>query len=187
MKRFYSIVISLLCACSAMAQNADSDAPKRSWAPPNYDSLYKGKPYPAFDLTTLDGKRLTNESCRNKVTFLSFWFEGCAGCRDEFPQVNALYDSLKNDPLCQFVAVTFDDPAGLPDFISKYSLRFPIATISHDDFKKLNFGMASPGIVILDKNSAVGFAGINAITKGESPGRYVLSISKALSMIRALE
>ena len=52
---------------------------------------------PPFRVISMDGKVITNESCKGKVTFISFWFEGCTGCRAEFAEMNELYDSLKND------------------------------------------------------------------------------------------
>ncbi len=188
MKYLSLIMLSFLWVFSATAQNTVAAAPeKKSWAPPDYDSLYKGKHYPAYDLTTLDGKRLTNEVCRDKVTFISFWFEGCSGCREEFEEVNALYDSLKNDPQCNFVALTFDDTTGLKAFVTKHSLRFPIATTSQEEFRKLSYGMACPSMVMLSRNGDIGFIGIRSLTKQETTGRYVISVAGALAKIRLLE
>src|SRR5579872_1254530 len=82
---------------SAMGQNAQPTTGK-SWALPNMDSIYKGTQYVSFEMTTLDGRRLTNELCKGKVVFMDFWFEGCRGCREEFGKLNESYDSLKNNP-----------------------------------------------------------------------------------------
>lgn len=187
MKRLLGTMVWLLVGCTVVAQ--DTVAPQKvPWSMPDYSALHKGKKYVPFSLTVLDGKPINNETCKGKVTFINFWFEGCAGCRQEFAELNELYDSLKNDSGCQFVAITYDDAAILPPFIKQYNLRFPIATTgSNDKLHYLNYGMGCPSVIVLDKQGRIIHIDNNSITRDVAHGRYDLSITDVLAMIRKAE
>ena len=180
-------IFLLLLSVSADAQEA-SQKPKGSWKMPKFDSMYLGKQYVDIDLTSLDGKPFTSSTLKGKVVFLSFWFEGCSGCRDEFNEINELYDSLKNDRSCVFMTLTFDDPKTLPAFIDQYGLHFPITTTcDHNAFVKMNYGMGCPSVIILDKDNLIAFIGMKRVTRNEVLGNFGVSISKAISIVRSLE
>jgi cytochrome oxidase Cu insertion factor (SCO1/SenC/PrrC family) len=149
---------------------------------PNYDSLYLGKPYAAFDVTSLGGKKINNATCHGKVTVLDFWFEGCPGCRGEFTQLNQLYDSLKADSSIQFAAITFDSPKELPAFLKENGIKYPVfSTNDLKKFKKLCYGMGSPSKIILDKEEKIASIGLMGFDNSK------LSVGSYLSFIRSLK
>lgn len=149
---------------------------------PKYDSLYTGKPYTTFQLITLGGKRINNASCQNKITVLDFWFESCRGCRTEIPQLNQLYDSLKNDTSVQFLAITFDNPDGLPNFLKEQNILYPIATTNdHEEFTRLCYHMGSPSKIIIDKKGDIAAIGLLGFDNDK------LSVASYLSFIRGLK
>lgn len=187
MKLLFAIVLFLVTSLHLLAQ--DTVAKKKvSWTSPDYNNLYKGKEYVPFVLTTLDGKQFSNVTSKGKVTLINFWFESCVGCRHEFGELNELYDSLKTDSKCQFVAVTFDDVQTLPPFIKEHSLRYPIATTGNSDvLHRLNYGMGCPSIILLDKEGRILHVGNNSIVKGKAASSYELSINDVLAMVREAE
>lgn len=170
MKPLISFLLFVLCE-AAIGQTPHSKTGKL-WALPNMDSIYKGSAYVPFEMTTLDGRRLTNELCKGKVVFMDFWFEGCRGCREEFGELNELYDSLKNNPDYIFVGVTFDKPETLPEFIDKYKLRYPIASVSEDAIKEMNYKEGFPTKVIIDKNGNIAYLGMISIGSVDNPKQY---------------
>jgi cytochrome oxidase Cu insertion factor (SCO1/SenC/PrrC family) len=143
-----------------MGQQSDIKAKSR-WSFAYGDSVnntFTGTAYVPFDITTLDGKLITTESSKGKITIFCFWFEGCTGCRAEVNELNALYDSLKNNPGYQFAAITFDDKESLPGFVTKYNIHYPIATVDkEDEFKRLNYHNGCPSLLILDKEERIQF------------------------------
>lgn len=151
--RYLLIVFLLLISCIAFAQLSGRGSGI------NFDSVFKshvGKQYVPFDITTTDGKHLTNESCKGKIVILNYWFEDCGGCRGEIKYLNALYDSLKHDPSIDFVAITFDKKETLPSFVQTFKLRYPIATIpSQYEAYRLNYRMGFPTNIIIDKTGKV--------------------------------
>ncbi len=181
------IYISLFLFLTLLATNTMAQTNGRSRWMPDWDSLYRGTPYVPFEIITLDGKKVTNDYFKGKVTFIDLWFEGCAGCREEFGKVNELYDSIKINPAFQFIAITFDSLQTIPGFIKQYGLRYPIATTGgdNDKFGKLKYGMGCPSKIILDKGGKIAFIGMKDI--GSSAFSHQLSINKYLSFMRSLE
>ena len=160
--------------------------PDHSFLFMNIDSLYascKGKPYMPFDVVTTDGKRLTNESCRGKVTFINFWFEGCEPCREEFKVLNELYKSIADKEGYEFVAITFDPATTLPDFIKKNNLHYPIATVEdRNESKRMDYRMGYPNSIILDKQGNIAYIGMGGIARKTAP--YKLSLKEIKSVLK---
>ncbi|MGN6567905.1 MAG: TlpA family protein disulfide reductase [Flavipsychrobacter sp.] len=152
------IVLLLLTGQVATAQQRSAGTYSRgTWN--NFDSIFRshiGKQYVPFDVTTTDGKHLTNETCKGKILILNLWFEECGGCRGEIKYLNALYDSLKHDPSIEFVAITFDKEETLSAFVQTFKLHYPIATVpSQTESYRLNYHMGFPTNFIIDKTGKI--------------------------------
>jgi len=55
-----------------------------------------GKPAPDFTLKDLDGREIALKDLRGKAVLLNFWGSWCPPCREELPQLEALYKALKD-------------------------------------------------------------------------------------------
>lgn len=56
-----------------------------------------GEPVPEFEFTTLDGRKITNESIKGKVVLLNFFATWCGPCRTELPHLAKAYQERKDD------------------------------------------------------------------------------------------
>ena len=124
-----------------------------------HDSLrqtYVGEKYPInFHVVTLDGDTINEKSLEGKVTLFNFWFETCAPCIAEFGELNRLYDKLKANPDFQFITFSTDAVGDIKRVIQKYQLRFPVCSISREEAYKLNFKLAFPTNIVIDKEAKV--------------------------------
>ncbi len=134
-----------------------------------------------FNVTTIGGKNLTNASCKGKVTFINFWFQGCAPCRGEFGKLNEIYNTYKDNPNFEFVAITFDPAATLPDFVAKNMIGYPVAAVDQKESKRLDYRMGYPNSLILDKKGNIAYIGMKAIT--EKDAQYEVPLSTINSVI----
>jgi thiol-disulfide isomerase/thioredoxin len=110
-----------------------------------------GKTFPSFKAQSGDDV-LTQDSLKNKVVFINFWFESCLPCMAEMKGLNQLYDSLKNNEGFEFVSFTYDKPDIIKKIKEKYGIKYTIYSISNSECAKLNQGNGFPTNIILSQD-----------------------------------
>ena len=86
-----------------------------------------------------------------------------------------------------FVGVTFDSPETLPEFISKYNMLYPIASVSEDVIKDMNYKQGFPAKVIIDKNGRIAYLGMATIGNIDKPQPYGnMTVATVLKKMNAL-
>lgn len=109
-----------------------------------------GKPYPAFELVSLDGKVATEQDLRGKVTLINFWFSACAPCVKEMPYLEAFYNKYKNNPQVQLLSFARDHEAVARDAVAQYKIPYAVYTVGND-YLRLNFRSGFPTNIIVDR------------------------------------
>lgn len=74
-----------------------------------HDSVEVGKKAPDFTANSADGKQVSLKESLGKVTIIDFWASWCAPCRQENPNVVALYEEFHSKGL-NIVGVSLDQP-----------------------------------------------------------------------------
>ena len=94
-KLINSVFFIALCSCMAMvsciSDGDDSDT--------GSIELVAGDKLPAFSVTMNDGRVVTHESLRGKVSFIVFFNTGCKDCRRELPVIQQIYEHHPHMPL----------------------------------------------------------------------------------------
>lgn len=83
------------------------------------------KPFPAFSVTSLEGRKYDLASLRGKVVVINFWFIGCGPCIAEMPQLNRLVKDYEGKEIV-FLALTFDDADNLRAFLKQTPFSYQI-------------------------------------------------------------
>jgi len=82
--------------------------------------VLEGKPIPAFELKTLDGKKITNKSLRGKYVLLDFWMSWYAPTLEERPFLVEAYRRFQHKNF-EIVSISFDDtPDDAKTFLQKH-------------------------------------------------------------------
>jgi thiol-disulfide isomerase/thioredoxin len=111
---------------------------------------------PDFKTKDLDGRSYTKKDLLNgKITFINLWFVACPPCIAEIPNLNRLYEIMKDKPGFQFFAITYDTDSIARDAIKKYEIRFPVLTVSVKEALSLTFGKGFPTNMIVDKEEKI--------------------------------
>jgi peroxiredoxin len=117
MTRHYYLgaVLALLTCPLALSQNSTPANPSGEVRPTA----------PAFNVTSLNGKKFDLAALRGKVIVLNFWFTGCQPCVEEIPGLNDLVDKFKNKDVV-FIAPTWDDVSPLQAFLKEHPFKYHI-------------------------------------------------------------
>ncbi|MEX0692046.1 MAG: TlpA disulfide reductase family protein [Gemmatimonadales bacterium] len=110
--------------------------------------------FPSFDLEGLDGSAIRSDDLRGRVTLLNVWASWCAPCREEMPELEALWREFPADQFA-FLAISEDvRPADARAFINEFGFHFPVALGRGRQRSRLHyFGL--PYTVLLDREGRV--------------------------------
>jgi thiol-disulfide isomerase/thioredoxin len=85
----------------------------------------------AWNLRSLDGKKISLADLKGRTIFLNFWATWCGPCKMEMPSIQRLYDRMKAEGIA-FVAVSDESPADVRSFVRKMGFTFPIYTTGEE-------------------------------------------------------
>lgn len=161
-------------------------AQTQRWTIPNWDSINNsiiGTDYTPFNITTLEGRQISNASTKGKVVYFSFWFKNCHSCLENFDELNELYNNVKHDTNIVFVAITFDKQEEITDVLEKHEVKFPVACTSRKEVTRLNYGRGFSSMVLVDKNGKVRKLGHYSLTREPANSKLSITIDSATKQI----
>lgn len=83
---------------------------------------------PSFILKDLKGNTVTLDSLKGKVVFLDFWASWCGPCKEELPELEALYKKYSKEGF-EVVGVSVDkSESKVVEFLEKRPVSFTILT-----------------------------------------------------------
>lgn len=92
-----------------------------------------GEVAPAFSLKDMKGNTVTLDSMKGKVVFLDFWATWCDPCREEFPELDALYKKFGKDGF-EVIGISVDkSESNVAEFLKKRPVSFIILTNTKGD------------------------------------------------------
>ena len=71
-------------------------------------ALEEGKPAPAFEIATADGKVFKSSEARGEVIVVNLWATWCTFCREEMPALETYYRRHRAEGL-RLIAVSMDE------------------------------------------------------------------------------
>jgi thiol-disulfide isomerase/thioredoxin len=89
------------------------------------------KAMPSFELADLTGKTWKLKSLEGKSILINVWATWCVPCNTELPQLEKLYESVKDRPDIQILTFNVDEDLGLVQpFIMARGYKFPVLPAS---------------------------------------------------------
>lgn len=116
---------------------------------------YLNKDFLPFKGNGINGELYSNDSIKNKITFINFWFEACAPCIAEFEALNILYKKFKGNPRFKFLSFTYESKDKAIMIANKYSIEYPIISLNQSECRRLNFNQGFPTNIILDEATKI--------------------------------
>ncbi|WP_168206744.1 thioredoxin-like domain-containing protein [Lacipirellula limnantheis] len=92
-------------------------------APPAAPSERLGETLVEFKFETPDGASVTNESLQGKTVLLDFWQVDCAPCKAHTPELEKVYQQLKDNDKFAFYAVSLDGKNRVSNDVAARTLK----------------------------------------------------------------
>jgi thiol-disulfide isomerase/thioredoxin len=110
---------------------------------------------PAFLFTDEAGKTVSTANLKGKVVFINFWASWCPPCRAEMPDLEKLYEKLKDDNRFVFLFMNEDQDrnAGLR-YLNENHFSIPFYVRAGDISNEI-FSGSLPTTVVLDKEGKI--------------------------------
>ncbi|MEJ1242269.1 TlpA disulfide reductase family protein [Chryseolinea sp. T2] len=93
-----------------------------------FESCIIGNELPQFNLTTLSGNLVTNESLSGKVVYLNIWTIHCGACWQEIPVLNKLDTVYNGNEDFVFISLLLDKEQELSEFLEGHKKRIGALT-----------------------------------------------------------
>lgn len=114
--------------------------------------LFKGNQFPEIGLTTMDGKKFSLESYKNKIVVINWWAVWCAPCKTEIPGLNKLVEKYSNEKI-KFIAITDDSRENVSNFLKKNEFKYEILFALENT--KTIFGNSYPKNIVIDSSNTI--------------------------------
>jgi len=111
---------------------------------------------PAFTVTTLDGRPMSDSTLRGRVVLVNFWATWCLPCRAEMPLLQAM--AYRHDSAGLVVlglSVDCDSPETVRQFLTERSISYPVAMVGRETETAFGGVQGYPTSVLLDRTGRV--------------------------------
>jgi len=105
--------------------NATLDDPQYAAAVTQLQSNDLHRQQADFTLTDLNGQAWSLHELRGKVVLVNFWATWCPPCRTEMPDLNALYEELKDKGFV-VLAISDEEADKVKPYIAHYQFGYPV-------------------------------------------------------------
>jgi peroxiredoxin len=123
-----------------------------------------GQPAPEFQLTLVDGSKVSLDQLKGDVVVLNFWATWCGPCRQELPLLDTYY-TLQQKAGLKVFAVTTEDSLPLYQLKKLFAvMHIPAVRHLRGPYDTLG---AVPTNFVIDRNGIVRYAKADAFTLDE--------------------
>jgi thiol-disulfide isomerase/thioredoxin len=128
---------------------------------------------PQFELSTLDGRRVSLESLRGKRVALQFWATWCGVCRREEGTLNAVTKSLDGDEALYAVVADSDDVEMVREFVAREHIDYPVL-LGNSDVLAAYHVESFPTTYYVDAEGRIGGRTVGMATRYSMRARFGL-------------
>jgi peroxiredoxin len=128
---------------------------------------------PAFELSDLDGNRVSLDSLRGKHVALHFWATWCGVCRKEHGALNAFEEGLGKDEALYAVVADSDDPEKVRHYVAEQHIKYPVLLGTSDVLAAFRVS-SFPTMYYLDREGRIGGHTIGMSTRVGMRARMAL-------------
>jgi cytochrome c-type biogenesis protein CcmF len=124
-----------------------------------------GEAAPDFRLNLIDDRTFKLEDRLGEVVVVNFWGSWCPPCKDEMPDLQAVWDAYRERGV-SFVGVAFqDDLASVQGALDEFGTTYPVGLDQGDRISK-RYGITGvPETFVIDRDGQVAFIHIGPVSE----------------------
>jgi peroxiredoxin len=126
--------------------------------------LGEGQRAPAFTLNDLSGNPVSLESLKGQVVMLNFWSAACPPCREEMPDMQRVYDDLKDDGFTILAVNVNDPPMVAAQFLGENGYTFPVVK-DDGSVGQMYEVQYIPKTLIIDRNGTIRYVTVGVLSE----------------------
>jgi cytochrome c biogenesis protein CcmG/thiol:disulfide interchange protein DsbE len=131
------------------------------------DTPIVGRPAPAFDLRTLDGRRVSLADLRGSPMVLNFWASWCIPCREEAPLLTSADATYRSNGLRILGVIYQDSSENASDFMARYGQTYP-GLLDPDGRTAIDYGVFGiPETFFIDRTGVVRSRQVGPLTEAD--------------------
>lgn len=130
-----------------------------------------GHPAPDFTLTDLEGNRVRLSDYRGKAVFLNFWATWCPACREEMPDIEAVYQKYKDKDAIIIGIDIMESKAEVLSFVQENGYSWPFVLDTTGEVANRYRVTALPTSFFLDGEGIIRTINIGAMSQQAMEGR----------------
>ncbi len=136
-----------------------------------------GQKAPDFELTDLNGNKISLSSLKGKNVYINFWTTWCPWCIKELPDIEKAYQTYKDKDLVVLAIDIGEDRNTVKQFIDKNKYNFKVLLDTDQSVAQLYNVTSIPVSVFIDKNGNISAKRIGALTEDQLKS-YIESLIK---------
>lgn len=168
--RYIFIIVAAVVAglmISACNSSVESEKPKSETAKTETE-IKKDKPgngleigakSPSFELTTVKGDKISDETLKGKPAVLVFWSVYCSKCKKETPKINELAKGFSSKGVEVIGINTGESDKEIKEGIESFGIEYAVAPDQNKQIMQKFGASGTPTIVFLDKEGNVQYFG----------------------------
>jgi thiol-disulfide isomerase/thioredoxin len=125
-----------------------------------------GGPAPQFELSDLEGRKVSLAQFRGKIVMLDFWATWCGPCRFSMPILDRLQEEFSNEMV--LLAVNLREPRDVVrDYVARRNVRSRVVLDLEGDVGEEYESASIPMQVIIDQEGVVQHVSVGLIPRME--------------------
>ncbi len=155
---FASFIISA-CNSAVETDTAKVETEKKIEKTDAKKGMEVGESAPSFEVTTVDGTKVSDEALKGNPAVLVFWSVYCSKCKKETPQINQLAKEFSPKGV-EVIGINIgESDAEIKKGIESFGIDFAVAPDQDKNVMQKFGAVGTPTIVFLDKDGKVQFYG----------------------------